>query len=161
VKAKPNTTTSSKSTVTLITDGACSGNPGPGGWAALLRYKDREKLLSGGEAQTTNNRMELMAVISGLLALKRACEVHIITDSKYVMEAFTKGWVEKWQANGWKTAAKEPVKNQELWEELIHLVGKHAVTWEWVKGHNGHSDNELVNREACRMATHFAKMPVD
>lgn len=107
---------------------------------------------------STNNRMEMMAVISGLQALKRPCEVHIITDSKYVMDAFSKGWIEKWEDNGWKTAAKEPVKNQELWQDLVAEVERHQVTWEWVKGHNGHRDNERVDAEACRMAAQFGKM---
>lgn len=114
-------------------------------------------MLSGGEPASTNNRMELMAVIEGLSALKRRCDVHIVTDSKYVMNAFEKGWVEKWEANGWKTSSKEPVKNQELWEELITQVDKHRITWEWVKGHNGHPENERVDAEARRLAEEFAR----
>ncbi len=144
-----------KSSVTMITDGACKGNPGPGGWAVLLKYKSKEKMLSGGERQSTNNRMELMAVIEGLSALKRCCDVHVITDSKYVMEAFSKGWIEKWEANGWKAASREPVKNQDLWENLKSLVDRHNVTWEWVKGHSGHPDNERVDEEARLAASRF------
>ena len=139
--------------IVLSTDGACLGNPGPGGWAALLRFQDKEKMLSGGEADTTNNRMELMAVISGLNALKRPCEVTIVTDSQYVMKAFKEGWLEKWEQNGWKTADKKPVKNQELWEELVAAVDRHQVHWKWVKGHNGHPDNERVDVEARRRAS--------
>lgn len=138
--------------ITLSTDGACLGNPGPGGWAALLRFEEKEKMISGGEPDTTNNRMELLAVISGLNALKRPCEVTIVTDSQYVMKAFKEGWLDKWQENGWKTADRKPVKNQELWEELLAAVDRHTVHWKWVKGHNGHPDNERVDEEARRQA---------
>jgi ribonuclease HI len=138
--------------ITLSTDGACLGNPGPGGWAALLRFGNKEKMISGGEQDTTNNRMELLAVISGLNSLKRSCEVTIVTDSQYVMKAFKEGWLDKWQENGWKTADKKPVKNQELWEELLAAVSRHEIHWEWVKGHNGHPDNERVDEEARRQA---------
>lgn len=138
--------------ITLSTDGACLGNPGPGGWAALLRFEGKEKMISGGEPDTTNNRMELLAVISGLNALKRACEVTIVTDSQYVMKAFKEGWLDKWQENGWKTADKKPVKNQELWEDLLAAVDRHHIHWKWVKGHNGHPDNERVDEEARRQA---------
>jgi ribonuclease HI len=149
------TSTSSKTLdlVTLTTDGACIGNPGPGGWAALLRFKAKEKLLSGNEPETTNNRMELMAVIKGLEALKRECRVEIVTDSQYVMKAFTEGWLKKWEANGWRTADKKPVKNQDLWETLTDLIHSHQVKWTWVKGHNGHPDNETVDAEAQRQAS--------
>jgi ribonuclease HI len=143
--------------VTLVTDGACLGNPGPGGWAALLRYNGHEKLISGGELLTTNNRMELMAVIRGLDLLKERCHVHIQTDSKYVMDAFDKGWINGWQRNGWQTAAKKPVKNQELWEELADAVARHRIRWEWVKGHSGHADNERVDQEAQAAAQVAAK----
>lgn len=146
------------SKVILTTDGACLGNPGPGGWAALLRHKDTEKLISGGERDSTNNRMELMAVIQGLSALKRRCQVHIVTDSKYVMDAFEKGWIEKWEANGWRNASKEPVKNQDLWEDLVSQVDRHSVTWEWVKGHNGHVDNEIVDAESQRKAREMSSL---
>ena len=138
--------------ITLTTDGACLGNPGPGGWAALLRFEGKEKMISGSEPDTTNNRMELLAVISGLNALKRACEVTIVTDSQYVMKAFKEGWLDKWQENGWKTADKKPVKNQELWEDLLSAVDRHHIHWKWVKGHNGHPDNERVDEEARRQA---------
>ncbi len=136
--------------VTLITDGACSGNPGPGGWGALLRHGTNEKMLSGYEKLTTNNRMELMAVIEGLKALKTTCTVHIITDSKYVMDGIEK-WLPGWKRKKWRTASGTPVKNRELWEALDAELQKHTTTWEWVKGHAGHGDNERVD-EAARMA---------
>jgi len=142
--------------VILVTDGACLGNPGPGGWAALLRFGQHEKLLTGGESETTNNRMELSAVIEGLKPLNQACNVRVVTDSQYVMNAFTKGWLESWKRNGWKTADKKPVKNQDLWEELDAALSRHAVTWEWVKGHAGHPDNERVD-EAARQAAAAAR----
>ncbi len=134
--------------VVLITDGACLGNPGPGGWAALLRFGAHEKVVSGNEAHTTNNRMELQAVISGLNALTEPCSVKVVVDSKYVMDAFQKSWIVNWKANGWKTADRKPVKNQELWEDLDAALQKHRIVWEWVKGHNGHPDNERVDQEA-------------
>ncbi len=130
--------------VTLITDGACSGNPGPGGWGAILRYGAHEKEFCGGDAATTNNRMEMTAVIEGLRALKTACTVHIITDSKYVMDGVQK-YLANWKARGWKTADKKPVKNIDLWEQLDAEMARHQLTWEWVKGHNGHADNERVD----------------
>jgi len=133
--------------VKLFTDGACSGNPGPGGWGALLRFGERERSLNGGEAETTNNRMELMAVIRGLEALKQPCSVHIVTDSKYVLQGVTQ-WMVNWKRNGWRTRNKKPVKNQDLWERLDHLVARHEVAWEWVKGHSGHSENERVDQLA-------------
>lgn len=136
--------------VTLITDGACSGNPGPGGWGALLRYNGSEKLLSGHEEATTNNRMELKAVIEGLKALNRPCTVKIVTDSKYVMDGVQQ-WLNAWKARGWKTADKKPVKNRDLWEALDAELSKHQISWEWVKGHAGHADNERVD-EAARAA---------
>lgn len=141
------TTPSSKSTVELFTDGACSGNPGPGGWGALLRYKGTEKELSGGETETTNNRMEMTAVIEGLKALKRPCALTIYTDSKYVLQGVTE-WLHGWKARGWKTADKKPVKNQDLWEALDQEVARHTITWEWVKGHAGHPENERVDELA-------------
>jgi ribonuclease HI len=134
--------------VTITTDGACLGNPGPGGWAALLRYGPHEKLISGSEPESTNNKMELTAVIEGLGQLREPCEVLIVTDSKYVMDAFEKGWLESWQNNGWRTAAKKPVKNQELWKQLDDAVRTHKVKWKWVKGHAGHDDNERVDQAA-------------
>ncbi|MEM7569908.1 MAG: ribonuclease HI [Pseudomonadota bacterium] len=132
-------------TVEIFSDGACSGNPGPGGWGALLRYGDTEKELCGGEAETTNNRMELRAAVEGLNALKRACDVVVTTDSTYVRDGITK-WVHGWQKNGWKTAAKKPVKNDDLWKALLEAVSRHrSVEWRWVKGHAGHRENEIAD----------------
>ncbi|NBX18410.1 MAG: ribonuclease HI [Proteobacteria bacterium] len=134
--------------VHLYTDGACSGNPGPGGWACVLVAGASARLMSGYEAGTTNNRMELMGVISGLEALKRPSKVHVVTDSTYVKNAFTEGWLEGWQRNGWRTSSKEPVKNQDLWLRLCHLQRMHVLSWEWVKGHSGHPMNELCDKLA-------------
>lgn len=136
-----------KPSVELFTDGACSGNPGPGGWGALLRMAGREKELSGGEPASTNNRMELMAVIAGLEALQRACKVRLVTDSTYVMDGATK-WIHGWKKNGWKTADKKPVKNVELWQRLDAALKPHEVHWKWVKGHSGHAENERVDQLA-------------
>jgi ribonuclease HI len=134
--------------VELFTDGACSGNPGPGGWAAILRTAGgRERELSGGEAQTTNNRMELMAAIAGLEALRRPCTVVLHTDSKYVMDGATK-WIHGWKKNGWRTADKKPVKNVELWQRLDEARARHHIDWKWVKGHSGHVENERADRLA-------------
>jgi ribonuclease HI len=130
--------------VELFTDGACSGNPGPGGWGAILRFKGTEKELSGGEADTTNNRMEMTGVIEGLSALKRSCKVKVFSDSQYVIKGMTE-WLVQWKARGWKTADKKPVKNEDLWKRLDELCAKHQVTWEWVKGHAGHPENERVD----------------
>lgn len=129
------------SKVELYTDGACSGNPGPGGWGAILRYNGVEKELSGGERDTTNNRMELMAVIKGLEALKKQVPVEVYTDSKYVADGATE-WLEGWKKRGWKNAGKEPVKNSTLWKQLDELLKTHQVTFHWVKGHSGHPENE-------------------
>ncbi|GAA4765460.1 ribonuclease HI [Stakelama sediminis] len=137
--------------VEMATDGACKGNPGPGGWGVVLRSGTTEKELSGGEADTTNNRMELMAAIRGLNALKRPCRVTLSTDSKYVMDGLTK-WIHGWQRNGWKTAAKKPVKNADLWQELLAAAKPHKVDWVWVKGHAGHPDNERADRLASDAA---------
>ncbi|GAB3785276.1 ribonuclease HI [Dyella agri] len=137
--------------VEAFTDGACLGNPGPGGWAALLRAKGRERLLAGGEADTTNNRMELMAAIGALEALTRPCAVVLTTDSRYVMQGIEQ-WLPKWRANGWRTADKKPVKNQDLWERLSAASGNHRVRWKWVKGHNGHAENERVDQAAREQA---------
>ena len=134
--------------VILYTDGACSGNPGPGGWAAILIFGPHERILTGFEKETTNNRMELMAVIEGLAALKERCRVKVHSDSSYVVNAFKQGWIENWKKRGWKTAAKQPVKNRELWELLDMHTGRHEVEWIKVKGH---ADNELNNR-ADRLA---------
>ncbi|MBR2448217.1 MAG: ribonuclease HI [Clostridia bacterium] len=134
--------------VELFTDGACSGNPGPGGWGAVLRYNGREKELSGGEKETTNNRMELTAAIMGLAALKEPCEVRLVTDSKYVADGITKGWAESWRKNNWRKADKKPALNPDLWERLLDLVNTHKVTVEWVKGHAGHPENERCDQLA-------------
>lgn len=136
-----------KAIVEIFTDGACSGNPGPGGWGVLLRFGKVEKELSGGENPTTNNRMELMAAIQGLEALTKPSRVHLTTDSKYVMDGFTK-WLPAWKARGWKTADKKPVKNQDLWERLDAVIQKHEVAFFWVRGHNGHDENERVDELA-------------
>ncbi len=130
-------------TVEIYTDGACSGNPGPGGWGAILRYNGKEKELSGGEAQTTNNRMELTGVISALTALKEPCTVELYSDSKYVIDALSKGWAESWRQKGWKKADKKPALNPDLWEKLLELAEKHEMRYHWVKGH---ADNEFNNR---------------
>jgi ribonuclease HI len=131
-----------KKTVEIFTDGACSGNPGPGGWGAVLRFGGREKELFGGETNTTNNRMELTAVIEALLALKEPCKVTLTTDSKYVCDAVLKGWVYSWQKNGWRKADKKPALNVDLWEKLLPLLETHEVEFCWVKGHAGHPENE-------------------
>ena len=128
-------------------DGACSGNPGPGGWGVILDYNGTRKELSGGEAETTNNRMELMAAISALEALKRPCEVEMHVDSNYVKDGITK-WIHGWKKNGWKTADKKPVKNAELWQRLETALHTHKVSWHWVKGHAGHDDNERADELA-------------
>jgi len=128
----------------MFTDGACKGNPGPGGWGVLLRFKEQEKELCGGEAQTTNNRMELMAVIRGLEALKRPSTVRVYTDSQYVQKGISE-WVHKWKRNGWKTSDKKAVKNDDLWKELDALAASHEIEWHWVKGHAGHPENERAD----------------
>jgi ribonuclease HI len=138
-------------TVEIFTDGACKGNPGPGGWGALLRVGRHEKELSGGEPSTTNNRMELTAAIRALQALIEPCAVVLHSDSKYVLDGITK-WVHGWQKNGWKNASKQPVRNADLWHELIAAAKQHKVEWVWVKGHNGHADNERVDALACAAA---------
>ncbi|MDG2070972.1 MAG: ribonuclease HI [Pseudomonadales bacterium] len=138
-----------KMLVEIFTDGACRGNPGPGGWGALLRYGDTEKTIWGGEALTTNNRMELTGAIKALEALKRDSQVSLTTDSQYVRQGITQ-WMEKWKAQGWKTSNRQPVKNQDLWQELDLLVQGHDITWHWVKGHSGHPENERVDELANR-----------
>ncbi|MCR9222323.1 MAG: ribonuclease HI [Alphaproteobacteria bacterium] len=130
--------------VEIFTDGACSGNPGPGGWGAVLRFRGQEKELSGGEAETTNNRMELMAAIAALEALKRPCPVTLTTDSTYVRDGITR-WIHGWRKNGWKTAAKKPVKNEDLWKRLDAAAKGHKIDWRWIKGHAGHPENERAD----------------
>ncbi|MGI9387602.1 MAG: ribonuclease HI [Methyloligellaceae bacterium] len=139
--------TKSDGPVEIFTDGACSGNPGPGGWGAIMRIGDTEKELKGGEAETTNNRMELMAAIKALEALKRPCSVTLHTDSTYVKNGIT-DWIARWKRNGWRTAAKKPVKNAELWKRLEEALGPHKITWKWVKGHAGHPENERADQLA-------------
>ena len=133
--------------VDIFTDGACRGNPGPGGWAALLRYGDTEKMFSGAEEQTTNNRMELMAAIMGLEQLKKPMDVVLTTDSQYVKDGITK-WIGGWKKKGWITSQKKPVKNVDLWKRLDAAVANHSVEWKWVKGHSGHTENEMVDQAA-------------
>lgn len=136
-------------TVEIFTDGACRGNPGPGGWGAVLRYGDRERELYGGEAHTTNNRMELLAAIRALEALTRPCRVQLTTDSQYVRKGITE-WLPNWKRKQWKTAAGKPVKNADLWRELDELAGRHQVDWHWVRGHTGHPENERADQLANR-----------
>ncbi len=141
--------------VEIFTDGSCLGNPGPGGWAALLRVGGKEKELLGGEAATTNNRMELMAVIAALEALKRPCEAELFSDSRYVLDGITK-WMANWRRRNWRTASGDPVKNRDLWQRLDRAAGPHRIGWNWVRGHDGHPENErvdgLANAEAARQA---------
>lgn len=137
--------------VEIFTDGACKGNPGPGGWGALLRMGENEKELSGGEVHTTNNRMEMTAAIRALEALREPCEVSLHTDSKYLIDGITK-WIHGWKKKGWKNAAKKPVVNEDLWRELEAITGKHTVTWHWVRGHSGHPENERVDQLASDAA---------
>ncbi len=135
--------------VEIFTDGACRGNPGPGGWGVLLRFGDVEKELFGGENETTNNRMELTAAIVGLNSLKRACQVHLYTDSQYVKKGITE-WINNWKKNGWRTSDKKPVKNADLWQQLEAATHKHQIQWHWVKGHAGHDENERADALANR-----------
>ena len=135
--------------VEIYTDGACRGNPGPGGWGALLRFGDDEKELCGGEAETTNNRMEMMAVIQALSALKRPCDVVLTSDSTYVLKGIQE-WMPSWKKRGWKTAAKKPVKNVDLWKLLDDAIQGHTIDWRWVKGHSGHAENEIADQLANR-----------
>ena len=139
-----------KSKVLMYTDGACRGNPGPGGWGAVLKSKGHSRTLNGYDPQTTNNRMELTAVIEGMRALKRPCEVEVVTDSKYVMQGINE-WMDKWKRNGWKTAARKPVKNIDLWQQLDDELQRHEVSWRWVRGHSGDEGNELAD-ELANMA---------
>ena len=136
--------------VEIFTDGACSGNPGPGGWGAVLRYGEVEKEMNGGEPATTNNRMELMAAIKAIEAVRRPCEIHLHTDSEYLRQGITT-WIHSWKARGWKTADKKPVKNVDLWQRLEQAIETHDVHWHWVKGHSGHVENERAD-ELARLA---------
>lgn len=143
------------SKVEIYTDGACKGNPGPGGWGAILVWKGVEKTLSGGEANTTNNRMELLGVINALEALKRPCEITLTTDSRYVVDGLEKGWAESWRKKGWKKSDGKPALNTDLWERLLSLVAIHKMTYVWVKGHAGHPYNERCDALAVKEAEKF------
>ena len=145
------------STVYIYSDGACSGNPGPGGYGVLLRQRDKELELSGGEPETTNNRMELMGVITGLEKLTKPCHVHIISDSRYVVDAFNKHWLDSWQQRGWKGADKKPVKNIDLWQRLLKAAEGHELEFTWIKGHNGHPENERCDALATTAADRAAE----
>lgn len=147
-----------KQLVEIFSDGACSGNPGPGGYGAILRWKGKEKELCGGEAHTTNNRMELTGVIEALSALKYPCKVVLTTDSKYVLDSVTKGWVYNWKKNGWKKADKSPALNVDLWERLLELLEIHEVEWNWIKGHAGHPENERCDSLAVKMRDYYAAL---
>ncbi len=142
-------------TVDIYSDGACSGNPGPGGWGAILRYGKYERQMSGGEKQTTNNRMELLAIISALKALNEPCKVFIHSDSKYVIDAVVLGWAKKWKANGWMRNKKDRALNVDLWEQLLELLDKHEVEFEWIKGHSGHPENEKCDQLAVQESRKF------
>lgn len=142
--------------VEIFTDGACSGNPGPGGYGVVLRYGTKEKELSGGDSSTTNNRMELLGVITGLAALKEPCQVTLTTDSKYVVDSITKGWVYNWKKNNWIKSDKKPALNVDLWEQLLPLLEKHKVTFNWVKGHAGHPENERCDRLAVEQRDRYS-----
>ncbi|MGI6264970.1 MAG: ribonuclease HI [Acutalibacteraceae bacterium] len=143
--------------IDLFTDGACSGNPGPGGWGAILRFRGAEKELSGGEANTTNNRMELTAAIEGLSALKEPCRVTLTSDSKYLVDGVVKGWARSWRRNGWRKADKKPALNADLWEKLLLLLEIHEVEMVWVKGHDGHPENERCDALAVAQIDRFRK----
>ena len=142
--------------VDIFTDGACKGNPGPGGWGALIRSGARERELSGGEKLTTNNRMELMAAIRALQALKKPCRVQLHTDSNYVRDGITK-WIHGWRRNGWRTADRKPVKNADLWQELLAAAARHKIDWRWVKGHSGHPENDRADALASAEALRFQR----
>jgi len=144
-------------TVEIFTDGACKGNPGPGGWGAVLRYNGKEKMISGGNADTTNNKMELTAVIEALKLLKEPCEVILTSDSKYVCDSVDKGWVYSWKKKGWKKSDGKPALNIDLWEQLLPLLSTHKVTFKWIKGHAGHRENELCDEMAVKEAAKFER----
>ena len=141
--------------IQIFTDGACSGNPGPGGWGAILRYKAHEKELSGGEAETTNNRMALMALIAALEQLKEPCEIDLCSDSQYVINGLQKGWAKGWRARGWKKADKSPALNSDLWARLLDLSEAHTIHYNWIKGHAGHPENERCDRLAVEQSKRF------
>jgi ribonuclease HI len=141
--------------VEIFTDGACSGNPGPGGWAALMRTDRAEKILRGGEPRTTNNRMELMAAIMALESLKRPCKVRLATDSQYLQLGITE-WIKNWKKRGWLTSQKQPVKNVDLWQRLESAAGRHEIQWEWIRGHSLHEENEIVDKQAREALKEFA-----
>ena len=143
--------------IDMYPDGACSGNPGVGGWGAILRYQGHEKELSGGEARTTNNRMELTAVIQGLAALNETCEVTLYSDSKYVIDGIQKGWARSWKRNGWRKADKKPALNADLWDRLLSLLDIHTVQFVWIKGHDGHPENERCDAMAVAQSQRFTK----
>lgn len=143
--------------VEMFTDGACSGNPGPGGWGTILRCGTTEKELTGGEANTTNNRMELLAVINGLSALNRKCEITIYTDSQYVVNGITKGWAQSWKKNGWRKKDKKPALNADLWDMLLNLLSEHEYSFVWLKGHDGHPENERCDALAVAESQKFLK----
>ncbi len=150
---------SSPKKITIHTDGACDGNPGPGGWAAVLRYDAHVREIAGGEPATTNNRMELQAAISALLAVKETCEITVFTDSEYLRQGITE-WLPRWRANNWRTVDRKPVKNEDLWRQLYEITSRHQVTWQWLKGHAGHPDNELCDElaraEVVKIRRHYA-----
>jgi len=153
-------TPGSKPEIEAFTDGACSGNPGPGGWGVLLRKGGHEKELCGGEAHTTNQRMEMQAAIEALRALKKPCRISIFSDSRYVIRGMTE-WIHGWKKNNWKTAAKKPVANQDLWQDLDRFAGQHEVSWQWVKGHAGHAENERADELARRGVPAASPLPKD
>jgi ribonuclease HI len=144
-----------KKEIELYCDGACAGNPGPGGWGTILRFGAHERELSGGQAQTTNNRMELTALLEGLRALKEPCRVRVVTDSEYVANGINKGWARGWQRNGWRKSDKKPALNPDLWEALLQQLDRHQVTVQWVRGHNGHPENERCDQLATAQARHY------
>ena len=141
--------------VTIYTDGACSGNPGPGGWGAILRYRSIERAISGGEAETTNNRMELTAVLRAFSLLKEPCEVTLCSDSKYVMDGLSKGWAESWRRNGWRKSDKKPALNADLWQQLLEVTRPHRIHYQWIKGHAGHPENERCDAMAVAESQKF------
>ncbi|HIV87349.1 MAG TPA: ribonuclease HI [Candidatus Pygmaiobacter gallistercoris] len=141
--------------VTIFTDGACSGNPGPGGWGAILRYRGIERAISGGAAETTNNRMELTAVLQAFSLLKEPCEVTLCSDSKYVMDGLSKGWAESWRRNGWRKSDKKPALNADLWQQLLEVIRPHRIHYQWIKGHAGHPENERCDAMAVAESQKF------